>query len=182
LLVSAAKIVVEQGFFPVSMDGIARDCGVSKGLVYAHFPTQESLANGLLGAHLAQIEAGLAEAGARPDLVDAALAAADAYFDHVAENGLLLNILIGSAHALGRLDAKVLRQRDRLVSPWLRRARRELGLTTRETLAAFNLILAIPEEAGRLAFTGRMTPPAARGLMRFLVKSAIDSVQANRAP
>ncbi|MCW5758946.1 MAG: TetR/AcrR family transcriptional regulator [Phenylobacterium sp.] len=181
MLVSAAKIVVDQGFFPVSMEGIARDCGVSKGLVYAHFPTQESLANGLLGAHLTQIEPALAEAGNRRDLLNAALAAADAYFDHIAGNGLLLNILIGSSHALGRLDTKVLRQRDRLVLPLLRRARRELGLTTRETLAAFNLILAIPEEAGRLAFTGRMAPAAARGLMRLLVKSAIDSIQPSRA-
>lgn len=174
--------MVEQGFFPVSMEGIARDCGVSKGLVYAHFPTQESLANDLLGAHLTQVEAALADAGAQADLTNEALAAADAYFDHVAANGLLLNILVGSSHSLGRLDAKILRRRDRLVLPLLQRARRELGLTARETLAAFNLILAIPEEAGRLAFTGRMPRSAARDLMRFLVGSAIGSVQPSSAP
>ena len=48
ILDEAARLTLEEGLYAVSMERLARDVGVSKGLVYNYYPTRDALLAALL--------------------------------------------------------------------------------------------------------------------------------------
>src|SRR5579875_3414141 len=69
ILAAAKRSFLARGFEAVSMDAIAREAGVSKATVYAHFSGKEELFGAVIGRagperNLAQIEAFMRRAGA----------------------------------------------------------------------------------------------------------------------
>lgn len=177
-LVAAARVVVlAQGYLPASMEALARRAGVSKALIYAHFPRQHDLYAALVEAELDDLEAhGLADAAGRADLADAACAAAEAYRAHVERRGPILHLIYRDPYMRGRLPERAWRLRDRILGGFARRIRRGHGLSAREAVAAVNLILTAPEEAGRLAWQGAVAPEAARVSCRELILGCLASL------
>jgi AcrR family transcriptional regulator len=70
LLDAAERLVAEMGAAHLTLDAVAKFAGVSKGGLLYHFPSKESLLEGMLTRHLAEVEARvatrLAERGGRP--------------------------------------------------------------------------------------------------------------------
>jgi AcrR family transcriptional regulator len=70
LLDAAERLVAEMGAAHLTLDAVAKFAGVSKGGLLYHFPSKESLLEGMLTRHLGEVEARvasrLAERGGKP--------------------------------------------------------------------------------------------------------------------
>jgi hypothetical protein len=106
----------------------------------------------------------------------AAQACARLYFEHVAAKGPIIHLILRDAFMRDRIDPENRRFRDRIMRRLAGRARRELGLSAKEAVAALNLVLTIPEQAGRMAWSGDMDRARARSLMRELVASSLEAI------
>jgi AcrR family transcriptional regulator len=180
LMESAASMVVQQGYLPLPIEQLAKSSGVSKALFYAYFPDQYTLFNSLLERELNGLLAGgLDIASQVEDMEQAALLCGTLYFEHVARFGPLLHILIADRYMAGHVERRLLKLRNTILLRLTRIARQRFALSKAEVLAGIEMIIAIPEEAGRLVFTGELDLEVARQLCRTLIAS---SLQALRAP
>jgi AcrR family transcriptional regulator len=178
---AAAKLLLEQGYLPLPVDGLARMVGVSKALVYRHFPEQGELIDAVLARELGALEAaGIGAAVAGPDLETAALAAGGIYFAHVAHAGPVAHYVLRDLRYRRRVRRDLAARRDKIMRRLARLARREFGLPAREAVAALNLVLAIPEEAGRLVWRGDLPLAAGEELCRRLIGSSLAGLRAGR--
>lgn len=181
LLGHAAALILEQGGLPLSFDRLAKAAGVSKALIYHHFPTQGALGLTLLAEEMETIDwPTFAAALARADAGEAASECATRYFDLVSARGPLLHLLLTDplvAQGSGR--AAVVRAALRL-RPFTRRIARTLGLGAREANVVLHLLMTYPEEAGRKAFRGETNRALARGLCGDAVAAGLAALAGAR--
>lgn len=178
IVAAAARLCDQQGWLPLSMEAIAREIGVSKALIYSYFPTQYDLLNAVLIRCFQELdELGLGEALQGPDLDAVSVAAALIYFDHVTRSGPLLHMLMADLFMVGHLEREVIRRRDAIYHRIGGLARRELKLAPKANLLAVNLIMTIPEEAGRRVLRGDMVRDVGRLLTAQLVASAVRGLR-----
>jgi AcrR family transcriptional regulator len=75
LLDAAERLVAEAGATHLTLDAVAKSAGISKGGLLYHFPSKESLLEGMLARHFrdvdAQVAARLAARGGRASRADA---------------------------------------------------------------------------------------------------------------
>jgi AcrR family transcriptional regulator len=177
---AAARMIVVQGFLPLPMEGLAKSVGISKALIYAYFPDPHALFNHLLERELkGLLTGGLDIASQVPDIEQAAVLCSMLYFEHVARLGPLLNILLSDRYMSGHIEHRLLRQRNLIMQRLARQAAKELRLSKGEAMAAMEMLSAIPEETGRLAFSGQVDTLAAQQTCRQMI---ISSVRALRDP
>ncbi|MDU9003175.1 TetR/AcrR family transcriptional regulator [Sedimentitalea todarodis] len=88
----AARYFAENGYDRASMTGAARECGVSKALIYHYYNSKEDLLFDILQAHLSELSDSVqvARSNGLPGLIHAILAA---YADADAEHKLQLDAL-----------------------------------------------------------------------------------------
>ncbi len=173
---AAAAMVLKRGYLPVSLDDLSKAVGVSKALIYAYFPTQHDLFNAVLARGFEALAArGIGALSAGAELETAALETALCYFDHVAERGPLMHIILRDRFMAGAVDSANRRARDRIIRPLARTVRRRLGWPAREVIAIINMVITIPEESGRLAHAGEMDRDRARELTASLVSSSLKA-------
>lgn len=170
-------MVLKQGSLPLSIVELGRKAGVSKALFYAYFPSQHDLFNAIAQEHVALLEqAGLPPAAKQRNFAEAVSACAAIYFNHVAEHGPLLHLILRDAYMVGHVSSLVNAFRDRIFGALARAGRRKLRLNPKEAMTVANLVLTIPEEAGRLAFDNEMKRERARELCLDLVASALNAI------
>ncbi|MGH6782018.1 MAG: TetR/AcrR family transcriptional regulator [Sphingomonadaceae bacterium] len=181
LLKSAARLIVRQGHLPLSLEALGRDAGVSKALIYVYFPTQSDIANQLLREQLsflerAEVLAALADSDFERGAQDFALH----YLGLIAREGPLLHILLADAYLRGQLADDVRLRRDRLARHVAKRLRAELALGAADSVALVNLLAAIPEQAGRMAFNGALVLADAQDLCSQILASSLRSLRVQR--
>jgi AcrR family transcriptional regulator len=177
LVQSAARLTLEQGYLPVPLERLGQSACASKALVYAYFPTQHDLFNAVLARQFENlVAAGIDTASEAVGLEAAALGCALIYFEHVAHVGPLIHIILRDRYMVGHLSVENRALRDRVARRLASAARRELLLRAKEAVAAINLILTIPEEAGRLVHAGEMEHERARELCAQLVRSSVKAL------
>lgn len=178
IVAAAAKLLLEQGHLPLPADGLAREVGVSKALVYRHFPDQGELIDAVLARELDALEAaGIGAAATGPDLETAALAAGAIYFAHVAAQGPVAHYVLRDLRYRRRVRRDLTARRDRIMRSLARLAGRELGLPARDAVAALNLALTIPEEAGRLVWRGDLAMEDGEALCRRLIGASLAGLK-----
>jgi len=183
IVARAAAMVLEQGVLPLPLDRLAHDVGVSKGLIYNYFPTQHDLLNAVLEAEFEGLRArGIEAAAGSGPLLAVARACARLYFDHVAERGPVIHLVLRDHFMAGQLSPQAARFRDRIVRGLAKAARRDLLLPAKENIAAINLVITIPEEAGRLAYRGDIALDRARELCDELVVGSVQALSPRKAP
>jgi AcrR family transcriptional regulator len=117
LLAKAVEIATAEGLSAVTLRGVAADLGVTPGLVSHYFSSAEQL---ITDAFRAAAIADLAEARARVDAAEGALAKMSALMDYVLDDssddagGLWLE-----AWSLGRRNAPLAAQAQELTGEWL---------------------------------------------------------------
>lgn len=178
LLQVAAELVLEQGFLPVGVQHLADAAKVSKALVYRYFPEPHDLYNALVERGVDELmAAGLEEAGRRPELAEAAGAAAELYFRQVARAGPLIHIILRDRFMTGRLSAPAAAVRNRVARRLARDLRREFRLPLRECVACVSLGLTLPEECGRLVYQGELDIERGAEVCRELVLGVLDAAR-----
>ena len=182
-IVDAADILLsELGYLPLPIALLSERAGISRALIYARFVSQYDIVNEVLNRHLELlIDAGVDDAMAMADLASAAEHGALIYLAHIAKVGAALHVGFRESYMIGHFDRKILRLRDRTFRPLARLVRREMKLSVVDTIAAIQMMLTIPEEAGRLVFEGEIKLDQAEVLCRRLLKSSIDALRPNGA-
>ncbi|MEV7013112.1 TetR/AcrR family transcriptional regulator [Streptosporangium sp. NPDC051022] len=66
LLDAAAEVLLADGAESLTLEAVARRAGVSKGGLFYHFPTKQSLVAGMVERLVGAFDAALAEPGSRP--------------------------------------------------------------------------------------------------------------------
>ncbi len=141
LLQVARKVFARGGYQTVTMDDVARQAGVTKPILYDHFPSKRDLYQGLLEADLAALE----------DRIDTAIETSSgnrerirgsfqAYFDFVDEEGegfrLLMKEAVGAEEEfrdlVGRFRERVL---ARVTEVMIRESRGNLSRKEAEEVA-----------------------------------------------
>jgi AcrR family transcriptional regulator len=174
---AAAAVLLNQGTLPLSPEKLREVTGVSKALIYAYFPTQHDLLNALLRREFeALTAAGMRKAVKKTPLREAAISCALIYFEHIADAGPLAHLILREHYMIGNVDEENRSARNRMILPLARAARRELLLAAKENIAAINLVITIPEEAGRLVHIGELDRDTARELCVRLVNSGISAL------
>jgi AcrR family transcriptional regulator len=176
LVEAARRLILAQGHLPLAPDRLAREAGVSRASVYGYFPDPAALANAVLAREFEALS-GLAAAVQAPALATAAQAAADLYFRHVAERGPAAHVILRDAAMARRVRPDLAAFRDRIAARLIRLGRRELGLSAKDAVGAFNLLVTIPEEAGRLVWAGDLTFEAGAELTRRLVAASLAALE-----
>jgi AcrR family transcriptional regulator len=179
IIEAAATLTVELGYLPLPIEQLAAKSGVSKALFYTYFPDQYALFNRLLERELTSLLAGgLDIASQVTDIEQAAPLCGTLYFDHVAHSGPLLHILMADRYMAGRVERRLLRLRNAILRRLARTWRLTAKLAKPETLAAIEMMIAIPEEAGRLVFTKELDINVGRQLCRTLITSSLQALGA----
>lgn len=110
ILDEAARVVLDEGVSAVSMERLGREAGVSKALVYAYFPNRNDLLGALLLREYRHFQAHARRLVAEVEGFDAVVrATTEAWLDHVAERGPLINRLLNEpeiARAIEGVDAE----------------------------------------------------------------------------
>ena len=98
LLESAQAVFVDRGYHAAAMDDIAEHAGVSKPVLYQHFPGKLELYLALLDAHCDTLERLVREALSRPteDNEERVAATTSAYFDFVSREGAAFRMIFES--------------------------------------------------------------------------------------
>lgn len=174
----AERLLVESGHLPLEFERIAQELGVSRTLIYARFSEQRDLINAILRRHFQRlIESGLNEAVSLEAMGDATQRAAELYFLHVARHGPVVGILLRDPYSAEQLEPDLL---DRY-SHWLRRLtaklEQELHLGDRADAALLNMLLAIPDEAGRLVYRGQLELDKGRKLCAELLRVSLEALR-----
>jgi len=182
ILDAAEALLISHGGLPLPLEDLAGPAQVSKALIYAYFPNQHDLANGLGARRFAALQsAGLEDSAARPELFDAAQACAALYFEDVAQAGPVTHIVLRDPFMAGRIDPHITALRDRIARRLARNARRSLRLSPKEAVAALSLMTTIPEEAGRLAHAGDLSLERGRELNTRLIASSLRALTPDQA-
>lgn len=181
IIAAAGEMILKQGHLPLALDRLAQSAGVSKALLYTYFPTQQQLFDAVVRQEFEALRArGLDAAVAADELFDAALACARIYYAHVAETGPLIHIILRDAFMARGLSAEASAFRSRIVRRLAGLARRSLRLQAKENVALLNLLITIPEEAGRLAYEGQLTFDRGLLLCEELVASSLEAFRPQR--
>ena len=173
----ADGLVIETGGLPISMKRVGDAMGASRALVYAYFPDADQLAEAVLERRMQWLgEAGLATALESGEFGVRAMAAARVYLDHVARHGPVVHVAVRD---LPRARARGGKARGHVaaIARLARAARRDLRLSAHEALVLIELLVAIPEEAGRLVFERTLDLGEAQALCARLMSNGIDSVR-----
>lgn len=98
LLEAAQAVFVERGYHAAAMDDIAEHAGVSKPVLYQHFPGKLDLYLALLDAHCETLEQLVRDAMSQPtdSNEDRVRATASAYFDFVSREGAAFRMVFES--------------------------------------------------------------------------------------
>ena len=177
---AAAELVVKQGYLPLSIEALARAANSSKALIYTYFATQYDLFNRLLQREIAALAgAGMKTAVQLRELEPAAVLSGMLYFEYVAQRGPLLHILMTDLYMAEHIDPAATRVGRAILRRFIRLARATLELPEKQILAAIEMIAAVPEEAGSLAYHEELDTATARQLCHSLM---LSSVRALRTP
>lgn len=177
---AAVELIVTQGYLPLSIEALAQAASSSKALIYTYFATQYELFNGLLQREIvALVSAGIETAAQVSEFEPAAVLCGMLYFEYVAQRGPLLHILMTDLYMAEHINPEATRIGRAILRRLVRLARNTLKLSEKQILAAIEMIAAIPEEAGSLAYHEELDPATARQLCHSLM---LSSVRALRAP
>src|SRR4051812_6004230 len=94
ILDSALQVFSGRGYHAASIDEIAHEAGISKALIYEHFPSKKDLHASLLQRHVQEIFEALAQAAAGPEPGEVRLRkGVDAFLEWVETNPIAFRLL-----------------------------------------------------------------------------------------
>ncbi len=100
IIEAAWRLALRNGLRAATMEALAREAGLAKGTLYAHFPDKEAVFDGVVGDLLVELAAafdlGMAGEGAVAERIGAALSG---------KYGVIARAVEGSPHAAEILDA-----------------------------------------------------------------------------
>jgi AcrR family transcriptional regulator len=177
LLDAAARIVTRSGLTGITMEGVARAAGVSKGLVYNYFPTCHALLCDLLRRELDAIWLKQVEVVQEvDDFVGLARLTTRQYLQHVAEHGELLRPLLADPTLAAQMGTERATGRAATVRFFAKRMARDYGLPLEPALAACDLLIDLGAAASRRMMETGESPAYLEDLCVVMIEGAARAV------
>lgn len=179
----AEQQILETGSLPLAMNLISDAMGTSRALVYAYFSDPDALVETVLLRHFGMlIDQGLEETASKGAIDTRAVACANIYLRHVASRGNVIHNILREVPRGVRLSKDATGLRNRLLRQLAGAARRDLVLRSDEALVFIAMLVAIPEELGRLVRRNELDLPDALGICERLVLSAVAGLRPDDLP
>lgn len=177
ILDQAAHLILAEGLYAVSMERLARDIGISKGLVYNYFPTRDALLTALLNREQAELrDRGMASALQAESFEDLIRQTTRLYLEQTRDRGALIAALLADPSVALLMEAENRADRERTVRYFVRAARREYGLPLPVAISAVEMVSAITDQAGRLVADGQLDVETATGMCVALITGGLQSL------
>ena len=125
ILDEAARLTLEEGLYAVSMERLAREVGISKGLVYNYFPDRDALLAALL--HRAQTELrdrGMATAMQAQTYAELIRQTTRLYLEQTRDRGALIAALLADPSVARLMEEENRADRERTFRFFVRATRR----------------------------------------------------------
>jgi AcrR family transcriptional regulator len=178
ILDEAAHLILAEGLYAVSMERLARDVGISKGLVYNYFPTRDALLTALLNREQAELrDRGMASALQAESFDDLIRQTTRLYLEQTRDRGALIAALLSDPSVALLMEAENRADRERTVRYFVRAARREYGLPLPMAIAGIEMVSAVTDQAGRLVADGQLDVETATGMCVALITGGLANLQ-----
>lgn len=179
LLEVATRMLAERGADGLKLESLAVEAGVSKPVVYDHFPSRRDLVSALIRSYaddlLESVRQGLES---HPDDFAAAVKTATrAHFDCVEERGLALKNLYASTGGDPELEQLRQGNRRRHIKLWATRIGEITGADKREAESLAAMLVASDEAAVSQWLSGTLSRRRAEELQTATVLSAVDRLK-----
>lgn len=146
----AGQLIMESGLTEISMEGLARDAGVSKALIYNYFPNLTDLLRALLEREIVQLrEKGIAVIATCTDFPDLIRKTTRMYIEHIATRGTLLQRLWQEPSVARAVADKNVHSTDEAMRYFVKQVRKEYGLPLQVAIAAVGMQMSMTETAAQ---------------------------------
>ncbi|MBL8772933.1 MAG: TetR/AcrR family transcriptional regulator [Phenylobacterium sp.] len=177
ILDEAAQLILAEGLYAVSMERLAREVGISKGLVYNYFPSRDALLAALLGREQGELrDRGMASALRAETFADLIAQTTRLYLEQTRDRGALIAALLADPSVAALMQAETRADRERTVRFFVRATRREYGLPLPVAIAAVEMTSAVTDRAGRLVGEGQLDVETATGMCVSLITGGLESL------
>lgn len=155
---AADQVFHERGIMPLPLNEVASRAGVSRSLIYVHFPTQHELINAVIRKHLQIMQADtllhVPEGQSYSQTLDKVC---EHLFRHFVEHGTILFQAWQDDFIREQMDPSFITLSRRGARRFGQMTMKELELTPRTALATVEMLAVIPEELSRLVITGQIS-------------------------
>ncbi len=181
ILDEAARLILDEGLHAVSMERLARDVGISKGLVYNYFPTRDALLTALLSREQTELRGrGMAEALKAESYVDLIRQTTRLYLEQTRDRGALIAALLSDPSVAKLMEEESRADRDRTVRYFVRATRQAYDLPLPVAIAAVELLSAVTDRAGKLVSERLVDVDSATELCVELITGGLAGLNADR--
>ena len=178
ILDEAAHLILAEGLYAVRMERLARDIGISKGLVYNYFSTRDALLTALLNREQAELrDRGMASALQAESFDDLIRQTTRLYLEQTRDRGALIAALLSDPSVALLMEAENRADRERTVRYFVRAARREYGLPLPMAIAGIEMVSAVTDQAGRLVADGQLDVETATVMCVALITGGLANLQ-----
>ena len=180
ILDEAAHLILAEGLHAVSMERLAREIGISKGLVYNYFPTRDALLTALLSREQSELrDRGMASALQAESFADLIRQTTRLYLEQTLDRGALIAALLSDPSVALLMEADNRADRDRTVRYFVRAARREYGLPLPVAITGIEMVSAVTDRAGRLVGDGQLDVESATEMCVALITGGLADLRRN---
>lgn len=177
ILDTAAKTIVAEGLGAMTMEGLARNAGISKGLVYAYFPNRDALLRAMIEREQAALRSrGMDRALAAQGFADLIGQTTRVYLEHCRDRGALIAALMADAGASRLMEAESLAERDATVRYFVRAVRRAYGQDLKTAISVVDMLMAVTGRAGAQVAAGDIDVPEAEALVVRMITGALGAL------
>lgn len=181
ILDEAARLILDEGLYAVSMERLARDVGISKGLVYNYFSTRDALLTALMQREQRELtDRGMVtalQAASYPELIRQTTRL---YLEQARDRGALVAALLSDPSVAKLMEDDSRRDRDETVRFFVRETRREFGLSLELAIVVVDLFLTVTEQAGRLVARGQTDVAATTEVIVELITGGLANLDRDR--
>ncbi|MFN9833824.1 MAG: TetR/AcrR family transcriptional regulator [Alphaproteobacteria bacterium] len=178
ILDESAQLILAEGLYAVSMERLARDIGISKGLVYNYFPTRDALLTALLNREQAELrDRGMVSALQAESFDDLIRQTTRLYLEQTRDRGALIAALLSDPSVALLMEAENRADRERTVRYFVKAVRREYGLPLPMAIAGVEMVSAVTDRAGRLVADGQLDVETATGMCVALITGGLANLR-----
>lgn len=180
ILDEAARVVLAEGLHAVSLERLAREAGVSKGLVYNYFADRDALLAALLEREEAELrDRGIAAALEAEDFTDLIRQTTRLYLQQSRDRGALIAALLADPSVARLLEADRRADRDRAFRYFVRATRRAYDLPLPLAIDIVPILSALTDQAGKLVADGQLDVETATEICVGLITGGLERVKAS---
>jgi AcrR family transcriptional regulator len=155
ILDEAARLILEEGLSAVSMERVAREVGISKGLVYNYFADRDALLAALLHREQTELrDRGMVTALHARSYAELIRQTTRLYLEQTRDRGALIAALLADPSVARLMEEESRADRERTFRYFVRATRREYDMPLSLAISSVDMLMAVTDQAGKLVGQG----------------------------